>query len=361
MAQVDLIKLINDFKIKSLQDFKVLSHRDRTIFTSRLYKKLENKKYKKYTLQAIKNSDGIRFHYNCPKGISSIDQISTFLNKLSFYSDKSLITIPLKGRKILKKDYDINGRRFNLDENEILFGEIETIERCEYGGEVQEIKDNAYIVDKSSFEHLVEVIVENKSLLEKDNAIYFFTGLEKSLKKSLKNGLHLTTANFTLKTLRDQFYEFGNLSTGYYEEPLPLILLPRFSNVPAEIVIEIKKHEQELYFKFHQRLKQILKSKIEHEQELLDFMREIDNEVKLLKRRFEILRDAWKKKNYFFILSLSVTSVILSLPESLGIKLPILGGTTIKDYFEKWVDKDEKAELLKLEPFYIMLRIDQGK
>lgn len=360
MAQVDLLRLINDFKINSLHDFKVLSHRDRTIFTSRLFKKLLNNKYKTYTLQSIKSSDGIRFHYNCPKGISSNEQISTFLNKLSFYSDKSLITIPLKGRKILKKDYDINGRRFKLDENEMLFGEIETIEKCEYGGEIQEIKDNAYIIDKSHFEHLVEIIVENKVLLEKDNTIYFFTGIEQQIKKEIKPGYHLTTANFSLKSLREQFYEFDDMLTGYYEEPLPPILLPQFSNVPAEIIIEIKKQEKELYFKFHQRLKQILKKEIEQEQELLDFMREIDYEVKFLKKRFEIIRKAWERKNYFFILTQSVTSVILSVPEALGIHLPTIGGT-IKDYFEKWVDKDEKASMLKLEPFYIMLRIYEKK
>jgi hypothetical protein len=362
MAQIDLVQLFNDFKINSLHDYKTLPHRDKSIFASRLYKKLTNRKYEEYIFGSIKSNEGVRFHYDCQPGKYDKTQIATFLKKLSFYSDKSLITIPLKGRSITKQDFALNGKRFHIDEDKMLFGEIEIADQSEYGGEIVELKDNALIIEKASFDHLVETIAENKKLLEKDDTLYFFTGLAAQIKKRMTNSLDLTSANFNLDSLKAQFYEFGDRSAEYYQTVMPPILLPQFTNVPVEHLIEIEKQEAQLYFKFHSRIRDILKSKIDKEKELLHFMQEIDNEIKLLRTRFEIIKSAYLKKNVFLILSQAqlLNLVFHLIPAAVGLTVPILGGIKLKEYFDKWVDNDKETSLLKLDPFYIMYKLNEA-
>lgn len=357
MAQLDLVSLFSEFEVRSLNDYKLLELRKKSSFNIRLFKVLTNDKTKTKLLNHFKNDDGIKFHYNCVPNEYDDKEINTFLKKISFFSHKTLITFPLSGRKLRKRELE-DIENLNDEEEKIILGQVEIDSRKDTGFDVKAHKDKAIIVPKNEFEFIIKTISNSLNVLQESKNIFFFTGLSSEVKKIISPSMNLISANFNMNSLKTQFYEFSNDIIDE-NEPCITLLLPRFTNVPENQIIQVREEEKRLYEKFILDLEKVIASTQNIEKDLLFHLKEINNEVNDLTSKFEEIEKVFKKKNILGFISLSFTLFGIVIPWSFApILSQIVGGISIKQIWDSYSAKKQDIKKLEEETMYLMYRIN---
>ena len=354
MFQKDLLDLFDSFRIMKVEDYRHLQPGDKPYFIRRLYKVFTSDTPK--MLLDLRVSGGVKFHFGVSGffgGSGANIPNETFLKKMTFFSNRNLITFPF--REIT----DVNRRgvlaRRSRGEKAVLFGDSGT-GRNENEGYVVGYK-NAYSVDPVSLGELIRVICNLRPAISVGaaNVLPFFP---ESRKVFRDKKLGLTSVNFRLKNLQMQFEESETVDDQGKRKRsgLTQLLLPHFENVTFERIIEIRAKEEELYWEFQRRLENLLHraSQVESERLLLSFMKDVDEGVREINRKFTELQVNYRRKNiYMTVKFLSVAMVLMAPVEAREVISAVLGSTTIFEYLTTREDRARELYKSRNNKFYL--------
>ena len=350
MFQIKLLALFDDFKIKNIESYHRLPPGTKPYFIRRLFRLFMSTKEDIY--KDLNNSGGVKLHFGASGYLDDPNPnipSETFLKKMAFYSNRTLITFPFRQitnkqdlRALEKKSQKAWRTR---EAKTMLFGEIAT-DRDIYGGYVY-ATGKVYTVDPIAFDDLLKIACNLRPAIN-IGAAYLLPSFPDSRKQFENKRLGLTSANFQLKDLQIQFNE--SLEGDNYEarnkSGLTQLLLPHFSNVPFERIIEIRLKEENLYTEFQRRMENLLfgSSQLESENLLLSYMREVDEGVRELRRRFYEIQQNYNRRSIYILIKFVSAALVLMAPsEAREAISAILGSTSLFDYF---TIKEEKAKEL---------------
>ena len=310
------------------------------------------------SLSDLKLSGGVKFHYHT-SGDLTVKNTNlpnkTFLKKTSFYANRTFITFPfreIKDRKQLRllksKPKHEWPSSYRTAKKMMYFGKIGSGTRTPVGG-APGIVGKVYTIDSAAFDDLLTIYFQLRPAI-KAGVAQVLPSFPDTAKMFRNKNLGLTSANFQLPDLQEQFYESEIESIGLSRGPSGLshLLLPHFTNIPFERLLEIREKENDIYWEFQRRLERMLfgASEIESETIILNFLKDVDSGVRELHRKFKDIEATYKRKNIYMLikfLSVGLSMMAPIDPEAKKTIATIIGGISAFDYL---TTKEDKAKAM---------------
>lgn len=351
-----IVEVLDNFDVNRVNDYLRLPPKDKPYFVRRLYKACDSES--KLLDVELQHLGGAKFHFAASVGNRNPGHnvpTSAFLNKLLFYSNKTLITFPFNtithlgtlGERTEWAAY----QRHQKNQSLMLFGEFTTT-----GGNIGTTGKN-YAIDPDSFKRLVQLLLKLKPALSSGvvHVLPNFPDID-TLTYNEKHGL--VSANFQLKSLKQQFDEILLKPSMGRRSRLGLtqLLLPHFERVPLERVLEIRLKEQELYWEFQRRLESLFHgaSQMERESTLLALMKETDEGVRELHRKFLEIRKNYRRKNIYMLVKFISAGLVLFAPiEAKETITSLLGGLSAFEYLTSHEEYARERYKTRNNKFYL--------
>jgi hypothetical protein len=363
----ELIALLDDFRIKSADDFYALKPGDQPYFVNRLYKALSRNTTE--TVQAAKADAGVKFHFQTSGDLTSAHPnvpSDVFLKKLAFYANRTFISFPFKKlsraeeSRVLKASPEHSWPPKRQRSGPFYFGAL-TTHHTPKGGVVRATGRKLYALDANAFRDFLTVTTGLRPALDAGASyvIPIFPD-QKNLLRGRRLGL--TPANFTKPELERQFWEEPAEEREGAERRSPRalshLLLPHFSNVPFERILEIRTKESALYDDFQQRFARALgeASKTDSDARILEFLRDVDDGVRMLEARFNEIGAAYRRRNISLTLRFVAAGMVWMTPADLEVKKTItemIGGLSAFEYVSARNDVISDKAALRSERFYL--------
>ncbi len=338
-----ILELLDAFELSSKEDYHRLPIDAKHMFVSRLYKAFERN-----FVGAMKDASqvgGMKFHFSTDCELSQRSNIptSTFLKKSCFYANRTYVSFPFVEAPETR------------DDGEVYFARRMRKSRKTHGTTFFN-ESRAYVLDKLAFDELLDLIFELQQAMRLgiSHIVPLFPG-QKFHKKKLK----LTSANFELEELKKQFdetEEYPNLARR--SSGLSNLLLPHFTNIEMERIVEIRNKESELYQEFQRRIQNMLHnaSQTDSEITILKYLREVDEGVRELHERFKHIQKMYRRRDIYFLLKFLSASLVFMSPLDGEIKnsiATILGGMSAFDYLTTKEEKVSAMSEIRLNRFYL--------
>jgi hypothetical protein len=364
MFQKKLLQLLDNFGVKCVRDYHKLPPGDKPYFIRRLYKVFVSNSQD--IVSDLTKSGGVKFHFAASGNLEDPNPnvpSELLLRKMSFYANRVLVTFPfqeIKDQKQLRALRDKPKHTWNSKSVRrtypMIFGEIYT-GRDGYGGWVGLNDEKAYYIDPAAFDDMLTTCFRLRPAINAGFA-YLIPHFPDNKRLSKPRKLGLTSANFTLKDLQTQFNEqnFNLADKKRQNSGLTYLLLPHFTNVPFERVLEIRAKEEELYWEFQRRLEHLLyeADQLESEQILMEFLREVDRGVRELQRKFTDIQEIYRRKSIYMLIKFICASLVLLSPvEAREVISGILGSMTVFDFFTLHEQKAKEIYQLRSNRFYL--------
>jgi hypothetical protein len=144
---------------------------------------------------------------------------------------------------------------------------------------------------------------------------------------------------------------------------LSLLYLPHMQNVPTDLLIKIRQDEGDAFLRFQHGLAAFLQKSqaANSEAALLDCMREVDYNIRLLDVRFRNLRKMRALRTRNIAIQLCSLALVQLAPAPIAADLTkLLGSLTAFSVLEYFAGFREKADQLKESDFYFPWRIAHG-
>src|SRR5205823_9629487 len=220
-----LIELLDDFGVRSVTDYYALAPGEQPYFVKRLYKTLV--RGLDQTVRAAKSDEGVKFHFQTSGSLARSPNVptATFLKKLSFYANRTIVSFPFRELTREEQAHLIHSRNKGERDSLFYFGDF-TTHRTSRGGRVQKL-GKLYTVDTQAFRDLLTVITRLRPAMEADVSCVVSTFPDN--KNVLRNRrLGLTSANFKQRELERQFWEESSVRADEERTPTALshLLLP---------------------------------------------------------------------------------------------------------------------------------------
>ena len=321
MFQLDLLRVLTDFKIETEEQFYKLPPGQRTYFVRRLYQAFVLNE--EDALRDLSTAGGVKFHFMSSGDLSvaSTNIPSTaFLKKLCFYSNRTLITFPfkeLRGAALSRamkglpaKEWRQSVKRQN---DPLIFGKIHSV-RDALGGHISIVGGKGYSLDPAAFRDFLATIGQLKPAIAA-GLTYLLPAFPEKKREFRRIGKHLTSANFSLPELKRQFNESELIESVSYrfEGDLLNLYLPYFTSIPLERILEIRDKQSDMYNDFQRYLQNLLEglSVEETEQKLLTTLREIDSGIRELDKKFRSIKADYGRKDVYMGLGVLCTGLAL--------------------------------------------------
>lgn len=376
MFQMELLNVLDDFNVKTADDFYTLPPGERPYFVRRLYRAFVNEEDKIHN--DLVTAGGVKFHFQTSGSSNSKSMnvpTSAFLNKLCFYSNRTLVSYPfkeLRGKRLSRAKRDLPVRAWResatQDSRPILFGEIRTVRYAD-SGYASTPPGQGYSLDPAAFRDFLITISQLRPAIE-TGLTYVIPAFPDKKRDFRRTYGRLTSANFSLPELKRQFLEeelVDHPGLGLQNELLS-IHLPYFTNIPLERILEIRDHEQDLYNNFQRYLENLLVglSPQETELKLLSVLRDIDAGVREIDRKFRSIKREYNRKDIFMGIGILCTGLAIFSGIEWGKEIaPMIAsatGTATGVQFLSGVhDKKKAFESLSDDRFYLPWLIYRGK
>lgn len=371
MFQNDLINLFESFGVSKNEEYYKLPPGVRPYFLGRLYKAFTQNTDE--AIMSAKNSGGVKFHFQSTGNLNDINHNvpnKAFLKKASFYANQTFITFPFKEisdrkqlRLLQEKPQHAWPNAHQAMKKQMYFGEITSGTRTPIGGTVG-ITGKVYSIDVGAFDDLLTTFFTLKPAI-KAGIAQILPVFPDEVARFKDKRLGLTCANFSLPELQNQFYETDLLSATRRPSGLSHLLLPHFTNVPLERVLEIRDQEADLYWEFQRRFERLLvgASRVESETIILNFLRDVDLGVRELHRKFKDIEVTYKRKNIYMLLkfmSIGLTFLAPVEPEVRKAIAAVVGGISSFDYLTTKEDKAKNLYETRGTQFYLPWLIFKG-
>lgn len=362
--QNDLIDLFDAFSVKEVGDFYRLPAGQQPYFTGRLYKAFTT--HFECAVKEVRSSGGVNFHFRTSGDwtapVTNIPS-EAFLKKTAFYANRTLISFPFKEVSRVEQTRLMRSRprsqwpekRNRKNDRPFYFGEIHSSSR-HYSPVVT---GKAYTIDQAAFNDLLQLVTRMRPALEAgvSEIVPIFPDTEHILRS---RSLRLTTANFKLPELQQQFSEEELLGSYAPREASSLshLLLPHFTNVPFERILEIRVKESDMYAEFQRRFERLLHESetTESEERILSFLRDVDGGVRELHRKFSEIESNYRRKNIYMLIKFFAVGLVLMAPVDAEIKKAVggvVGGLSAFDYFTSLEDVAKSKAELRNNQFYL--------
>lgn len=350
MAKHHFTTLLGEFDIEKSDDFLKLAPDRKKNFVKLFYKSIS--KTAAETLANIRVAEGVKFHFRTGPGARNTPT-NAFLAKSAFYANRTLITYPFR---------DIEDKR-ELEEfkdKHRSAREINTAHRLYVKGPPGSFKKGEdYKLDVAELREFIDLFISHRPAIESGVAdvIPLFPHTENKVKNKR---LGLLSANFSSRELHEQFFESqGPCDAKRESSPIvPRLLLPHFSNVPIERVLEIREREKKLYDEFQSKLKTLLEdaSQAQSESKILGYMREVDTGVRELHIRFKEIKKKQRLKKLELSIGFSTNVLVPFIPIDPvfqhALKV-VFGGTAIFQFFTAVNEFRRQESSLSDDQFYI--------
>ena len=362
MFQRDLLALFDSFHITTATDYHRLPPTEKPAFVRMLYRVFTTDT--RLALTDMSHAGGVKFHFATAGDLTASNPNlpnETFLKKMSFYANRALITFPFREITDKSQMRALKSKHHKAwtaaAGRTMLLGPIHG-GRDGYGGYIAiPTPGKVYTIDPIAFDDFLTVACRLRPAL--DAGIATLLPLFPDAKRRFSNrALGLTSANFRLRDLKMQFEETispldmaGRRKSGFTQ-----LLLPHFTNVPMERILEIRTKEDELYWEMQRRMEQLLRgaSTLESERRLLAFMREADQGVRELHRKFKSIQTNYSRRNvYMRIKFLSAALVLLAPVEARETLGAILGSISAFDYLTAREDRAKQMYETRDNKFYL--------
>lgn len=325
MATGNISSVLREFRIGSAEDYGRLRPGDRTHFVRRLFKAADIEL--QTAAREIPHLGGLKLHYETSEysGYLANAPSPTFLKRLLFYSNRSLISFPFQ---VFQHPRVLRGRR-RWDSERMYFGDILSLGRRAHGGSLGEVR-KSYWIDRAAFDAFVNLCCRTAQMLDTGyvNLVPIFPDSERNLRRG---SLGLTSANFRLRALQTQFEERVNLPSAPRRSALGItnLLLPHFSRVPIDRLVEIREREANRYLAFQRKLESLLSDAetTTSEERLLQFLREVDGGVRELDAHFRQIQKDYRRRNITLGIKLLMAGLVMYAPvEAKEVIGTIVGG-----------------------------------
>lgn len=359
--QIEVLNILDSFRIIDVHDYYKLPHGDKLYFINRLYKAF--KKSNKDLYNSLQETGGVKFLFETTGSLhSNISNLptETFLKKLNFYSNQTLITFPFyripdhEKEKINKKISTLDSIKSNY--KDLIFGEISS--RSTSDGSILEIRGEAYTIDPILFKEFLDVITKLRPAIEAGMTYITPDFSKKGIFSQEKHGV--LSANFQHEELLRQFQEksFANKTKSNKRNDFGIsnLFLPYFTDIPIERIIEIRENEADLYADMQRKLSNLLynSSQIDSELILYNYMKDVDNGVRELNQKFHSIKENYKRKNIYMSIKLIAASLVLLAPlEASSIITSLLGGSTAFEFITALEENQTKKLELSDNQFYL--------
>lgn len=366
MFQSDVLELLDNFGVKDASSFHRLPAGQQPYFVRRLYKAfVENLGN---TVDAVKAEGGVKFHFRTSGDLTaSHTNVPTdaFLKKTAFYANRTIVSFPFEEvtraeqtRLLKNKPHSQWPSKRLRKDRPILFGEIASDPRMASRGTVA-VTGKVYTIDRAAFDDLLTVLARLRPAIEAgvSQVIPTFPDVEQVLRS---RRLGLTSANFHLPELNKQFSEDSLLHShpGRAPSGLSHLLLPHFTNVPFERILEIRERESVLYQEFQRRLERVLLDSMgtDSEAKILGFLRDVDAGVRELHRKFSDIEANYRRKSIYMLVKFIAAGMVLMAPVDPVIQKSIAGIVGSMNAFDYLTAREEVAKSkteLRSNQFYL--------
>ncbi len=308
MFQAGLLDLLSVYGVKTPEDFYRLPPGQGTYFIRRLYGIFKANHGE--ALRDLASAGGVKFHFATSGDLSQSNTnlpTPAFLKKLCFYSNRTLVTFPFRELKHAGRSRALRGvpaktwRKSTLRENSpLIFGRVHT--RRTPVGSVITAAGKSYALDPAAFRDFLSVISQLQPALRSGMA-YLLPTFPDNAREFRGMSLRLTPANFKLEELRRQFAEeeLAQSARCQFRGDLLNLYLPYFTDISLERILEIRDRQQTMYNDFQRYLENLLYglSEAEAERRLLTFLREVDEGIRELDKKFRSIQTDYRRKNIY--------------------------------------------------------------
>ncbi|MET0602134.1 MAG: hypothetical protein ABW167_09120 [Baekduia sp.] len=361
----EIVKLFDEFEIATPRDYYLLPPGDQPYFVKRLYRALT--RTRESALKEARAESGVKFHFRTSGDLTSATPnlpTEVFLKKLSFYAQRTFVSFPFKEltsaeeARLLRSTPGHAMPAKRQRERLFVFGEIEGW-RTPRGGALSAV-GKVYRIDAAAFRDFLTVVTRLRPAMEAgvSTVIPLFPDDKRSLMTARRLGL--TVANFEREELRTQFWEqdLNDSEMRRSEAGLSKVLLPHFDDVPFERLLEIRQREADLYDDFQTRFARVLDEAqaTDSEARILEFLRDIDDGVRTLERRFAEIRTSYRRKNILLGLKFVSAGLVMMAPTDPEIRksvLGLMGSLSAFDFVTGRVDATTQRDALRTDRFYL--------
>ncbi len=220
------------------------------------------------------------------------------------------------------------------------------------------ITGKVYRLDHAAFDDLLTVTLRLRPAIEAGIS-QVLPAFPDSTKRFQAKSLGLTSANFHLEELLTQFNEFdSDESSLRTSSGLSHLLLPHFSRVPIERILEIREKESDLYAAFQRRMENMLRgaSQTDSETRILEYLRDVDMGVRELHRKFQDVQKLYKRRNIEMLVKFIAAGMVVLSPLDVAAKASIasiLGGISAFDYMTTKREEANSHLELQSDKFYL--------
>lgn len=366
MFQSDILELLDNFDVKDASAFYRLPAGQQPYFIRRLYKAFVDNFNR--TVDDMKTEGGVKFHFRTSGDLTvSHTNVPTeaFLKKTAFYANRTIVSFPFEEvtraeqtRLLKNKPHSQWPSKHLRKDRPILFGEIASDPRMASRGTVA-VTGKVYTIDRAAFNDLLTLLSRLRPAIEAgvSQLIPTFPDIEKVFQS---RRLGLTSTNFHLPELKEQFSEDSLLQSqpGRVASGLSHLLLPHFTNVPFERILEIRERESALYQEFQRRLERLLLGSegTDSETKILEFLRDVDAGVRELHRKFSNIEANYRRKNIYMLVKFIAAGMVLMAPVDPAIQeaiTGIVGSMSAFDYLTAREDVARSKVELRSNQFYL--------
>jgi hypothetical protein len=366
MFQSEILELLDSFDVKAASDFYRLPAGQQPYFVRRLYKAFANNMQS--IVSEVRNVGGVKFHFRTTGDLSLPNTnlpTETFLKKTAFYANRTIVSFPFKeltraeqSRLLRNKPTSQWPSKRMRKDRPFLFGEIASDPRMAARGTVA-VTGKVYSIDRAAFDDLLTVLSRLRPAIEAgvSQLIPTFPDIERTLQN---RRLGLTSANFRLPKLQEQFSEEMLLypESSRATSGLSHLLLPYFTNIPFERLLEIRERESALYYEFQRYFERLLfeSEGTDSETKILGFLRDVDAGVRELHRKFSDIELNYRRKSIYMLVKFLAVGMVLMAPVGPDVQKTIatlVGGMTAFDYLTARDDVAKSRVELRSNRFFL--------
>ncbi len=370
MFQREVYEVLDGFEVFDQRDFEKLPPGRKPYFIGRLNRAFERNF--KHSIREIADSGGVKFHFRSsgdPDGARGNLPTSTFLKKTAFYANQTVVSFPITEVKdkaqlrMLRDKPASEWPRVRERKSPIYFGDIGAGWRTPIGG-VLNVNGKVYSVEREALTRLVVLLQQLRPAVEA-GITRIYPSFPDEPRRFSQPKLGLTAANFRSEELRRQFFEHSRVDGGGQARTdlgLSHVLLPHFRGIPIERVLEIRDQEAGLYWEMQRRLERVLHqcSETDSETKILEFLRDVDQGIRHLDRRFHDIQKMYSRKNVAFLvgyLSVGLTMFAPLDPEAKRTLASIIGGINSFSFLTSKQKEAEARAELRGDDFYLPWQI----
>lgn len=341
--QQELIALVDGYQLNGIADFDRLPPEDKHYFVTRLYKCFE--RGLDNLADDLSAFGGLKLAYERSLTETSSRFEDTTFKKFALYSSHAVVSCPIeetsgvvkpsKSKRMEHRErFDSASIRELRQSGKYVFGDVKAHKRT-HGGEIH-VQGKAYIVERAAVARLIETVIGLRDALRHGvvHVVPCLPDTKLKLRADLRNS-GVVSGNFSRPSLVRQFREDAGTSRHLAESGVLSIYLPHLSNVPLAEILEIRNREAAAYSAFQAALTQCVGNTPRDfsEQKLEQYMRDLDEAIKLLRARYEQLERRYQHANRERLVRLFAFALVLVAPaEVAAALLPVLGGFSAWDY-----------------------------